>query len=94
MLNRKAQLVFGSAIVVLLVGGAIFYHSLLRFQLHDAEAKLRSSETKSVPIFAPLLGLLIAATVTGTARRDSSETELAQALRDSEEKYRMLLDGI
>jgi PAS domain S-box-containing protein len=94
MLNRKVQLVFGSAIVVLLVGGAIFYHSIRRSQPGDAEAKRRSSETKALLILRPLLGLLIAATVSGTARRAGSGTELADALRDSEEKYRMLLDGI
>jgi PAS domain S-box-containing protein len=93
-LNRKVQLVFGSAIVVLLVGGAIFYHSICRSQPGDAEAKRRSSGPKALLILTPLLGLLIAATVSGTARRAGSGTELAEALRDSEEKYQMLLDGI
>ena len=92
-MNRKVQLVFGSAIVVLLVGGAILYHSIRR-STGDVEAKRRSSEPKALLILRPLLGLLIAATVTGTARRTGSGTELAEALRDSEEKYRMLLDGI
>ena len=93
-MNRKVQLVFGSAIVVLLVGGAIFYHNICRSQPGDAEAKRRSSEPKALLILTPLLGLLIAATVSATARSAGSGTELAEALRDSEEKYQMLLDGI
>jgi diguanylate cyclase (GGDEF)-like protein/PAS domain S-box-containing protein len=61
----------------------------------NAEAKRRLSDTKTVLIFGVLLGLLIAASAAWIAQRDSSARGRAEAaLQDSEEKYRMLLDGV
>jgi PAS domain S-box-containing protein len=50
-------------------------------------------QTKAVLIFGITLGLLMAATG-WIAQRDDSKCELARELRESEERYQMLLDGI
>ena len=61
----------------------------------DADAKRRLGQTKTVLIFGTVLGLLIAAAAGWSVQRDSSRRGLAEeALRESEEKYRMLLDGV
>src|ERR1700722_5117246 len=60
----------------------------------NANAKRRLGQTKGVLLLGTILGLLIAAVAGWSAQRDSSERrEAAAALRDSEEKYRTLLDG-
>jgi PAS domain S-box-containing protein len=92
--NRKVQRAFGLVIVVLLVGGAVSYRSVVTSTLRGAEAKQCLVEAGTVLVFGTLLGLLIAAAAGRTFQREDSGRELAQALRDSEEKYRMLLDGI
>ena len=61
----------------------------------NADAKRRLGQTKTVLIFGTVLGLLITAAAGWSVQRDSSRRGLAEeALRDSEEKYRMLLDGV
>ena len=63
--------------------------------LRNAEASRRLGQTKTVLIIGTVLGLFIAAGAGWSAQRDSSGLGLAEsALRDSEEKYRMLLDGV
>ena len=60
----------------------------------NADAKRRLSQTKGVLLLGTILGLMIAAVAGWSAQRDSSERRVAaEALRDSEEKYRTLLDG-
>jgi PAS domain S-box-containing protein len=52
-------------------------------------------KTKMVLIFGTLLGILVAGLAAWTAVRDSSKRAAAEeALQQSEEKYRMLLDGV
>jgi len=92
--NRKIQLAVGSAIVILLVGGAVSYHSMVISALHGAEAKQCFVEDGTVLVFGTLLGLLIAAAAGRIFQSEDSGMELAQALRESEEKYQLLLDGI
>ena len=63
--------------------------------LRDADAKRRLGQTKTVLILGSVLGMMIAAGAGWTIQRDNSGRGLAEeALRDSEEKYRMLLDGV
>jgi PAS domain S-box-containing protein len=63
--------------------------------LRVAEAKRRLSQTKAVLILGAALGILIAAAAGWSVQRDSSRRVLVEdALRDSEKKYRMLLDGV
>jgi PAS domain S-box-containing protein len=60
--------------------------------LRTAEAKRRLAETKIVVIFGTVLGLLIAAAAGWASQRDNSRRGRAEgALRDSEEKYRVLV---
>src|ERR1700730_17739095 len=65
-----------------------------RFLVHEADSRRRLAQTKTVLILGSILGLLIA--VEGwRVRSDRSGDGLAEeALRDSEEKYRMLLDEV
>lgn len=63
--------------------------------LRDGDAKLRVARSKTYLILETALGLLLALSAGWTVQRDTSRRELAEvALRDSEEKYRMLLDGV
>jgi PAS domain S-box-containing protein len=63
--------------------------------LRDADAKQRLGQTKATLIFGTALGLLMALAAGGwSVQRDKSRLVLAQSLRDSEEQFRMLLDGI
>ena len=60
--------------------------------LRNADAKRRLSQTKSVLMFGTILGLLVAAAAGWSVLRDNSGRGLAEeALRDSLEKYRILL---
>ena len=93
-MNRKIQLAVGSAIVILVVGGAVSYHSMVVSALHRAEAKQCLVQDGTVLVFGTLLGLLIAAAASRIFQSEDSGMELAQALRESEEKYQLLLDGI
>jgi PAS domain S-box-containing protein len=62
--------------------------------LRDADSKRRLGQTKIALILGTILGMLIAATAGWSAMRDNSRREVAEeALRDSEEKYRMLIQG-
>ena len=63
--------------------------------LRDADSKRRLGQTKTALIFGTILGLLIAAAAGCSVMRDNSLRVLAEeALRDSEEKYRMLIQGV
>jgi PAS domain S-box-containing protein len=63
--------------------------------LRNADAKRRLGQTKIVLILGTVLFLLIAAVAGWNVQRDSSGRGLTEeALRDSEERYRMLLDGV
>jgi len=63
--------------------------------LRDADAKRRLGQTKTVLILGTALGLLIAAVAGWSVQSDSIKRGLAEeALRDQEEKYRRLLDGV
>jgi PAS domain S-box-containing protein len=63
--------------------------------LRDVDAKRRSSQAKVILLFGTVLGLLIAVAAGWSVQHGSSRDELAkEALRESEERYRMLLDGV
>jgi PAS domain S-box-containing protein len=63
--------------------------------LRDADAKLRLSQTKTVLILGTFLGLLIVSAAGWSVQSDSDKRGLAEeALRDQEEKYRLLIDGV
>ena len=60
-----------------------------------ADAEQRFDQTKTVLIFGTILGLLITAAAGWSVWRDSSRRGRAEeALRDSQERYRMLLDEV
>ena len=60
-----------------------------------ADAEQRLGQTKTVLIFGAVVALLITAAAGLSVQRDSSRRGLAEeALRESEERYRMLLDGV
>jgi PAS domain S-box-containing protein len=64
-------------------------------EIRNADAKRRFGETKAVLILGTVLGLLITVAAGWSVQRENLRRELAkEALRDSEEKYRMLLDGV
>jgi PAS domain S-box-containing protein len=66
---------------------------LLMLRGRDAERHL--GQRKTILILGTVLGLLIAAGAGWSIQSDSIERRLAEeALRDQEEKYRMLLDGV
>jgi PAS domain S-box-containing protein len=63
--------------------------------LRDAEAKRRLGQTKTILILGTVLGVLIAGGAGWSVQRESSARWLAEeALRESEERYRMLLDEV
>jgi PAS domain S-box-containing protein len=63
--------------------------------LRNADAKRRLSQTKMILVLGTMLGLLITLAAGWSVQRDGAGRSLAErALRDSEEKYRMLLDGV
>ena len=63
--------------------------------LRDADVKRRLGQTKTLLILGTILGLVIAVAAGWNVQRDNSQRGLAEeALQDSEEKYRILLDGV
>jgi PAS domain S-box-containing protein len=63
--------------------------------LRDAVAKRRLNQTRGVLILGTLLGLLVAVAAGWSVQRDSSQRLFAEeSLRESEERYRMLVDGV
>ena len=64
-------------------------------RLREADSKRRLDQTKTVLILGTLLGMLVASAAGWSAHRDSFARGLAEeALRDSEEKYRRLIQGV
>ncbi len=63
--------------------------------IREADARERLGETKFILIFGTLLGVLVATGAGWSALRDNvSRGQTEAELRDSEEKYGMLLDGV
>jgi len=63
--------------------------------LRDDDARRRASQTRTLLLVGIVLGLMMAVAAYLSMRRRNSGRSLAeQAFRDSEEKYRMLLDGV
>jgi PAS domain S-box-containing protein len=60
----------------------------------NSEAKVRLDRNKKIVISCTGLGLLMAIAVGWSVQRDTAGRELTRALWDSEQKYRMLLDGV
>ena len=61
----------------------------------NADAEQRLGQTKTGLIFGAVVAFLITAAAGLSVQRDSSRRGLAEeALRESEERYRMLLDGV
>ena len=79
----------------LAVVGKLQSEELRLLVLRTAETKRSLTQSKLVLIFGLALGFLIAAASAWSAQHDNSARGLAEgALGDSEEKYRMLLDGV
>ena len=63
--------------------------------LRNADAERSTSRTKTILILATVLGLLITVAAGWSVQSDSSRREIAEeALRESERKYRMLVQGV
>ncbi len=63
--------------------------------LRDADAKRRLGQTQTFLILGTVLGLLIASAAGWSVQSDNIKRGLAEdALRDQEEKYRLLIDGV
>jgi diguanylate cyclase (GGDEF)-like protein/PAS domain S-box-containing protein len=79
----------------LAVVGKLQDEELRLLVLRNTDSNRRLSQTKTVLIFGTALGLLIAAAAGWSALRDNSARGRVEgAFRDSEERYRMLLDGV
>jgi PAS domain S-box-containing protein len=62
--------------------------------LRDADAKRRSSQTRTALVFGTAIGVLVAVAAGWSGQRDSSKRELAEeALRGSEERLRMAIEA-
>jgi len=79
----------------LAVAGKLQGEELRLLVLRNADTTRHLSQTKMVLIFGTVLGFLIAAAAGWGAQRDNSARGRAEgAFRDSEEKYRIFLDGV
>jgi PAS domain S-box-containing protein len=71
------------------------HEELELLMLRDADAKRRFRQTRTVLTLGTVLGLFIAVGAGWSVQRDNSRRGVAEeALRDSEEKYRIFLDGV
>ena len=85
----------GATAAFLGVVGRLQDEELRLLAMRSADTKSRLRHLKIVLIFGTLLGLFIAGAAGWSAQRDNSARGLAEgSFRDSEEKYRMLLDGV
>jgi len=74
--------------------GELQQEELRLLALRDADAKRLFDDTRAILILGTALGLLIAAAAAWSVQRDSSRRGIAeQALLESEEKYRGLLEA-
>ncbi|HEY4739747.1 MAG TPA: PAS domain S-box protein, partial [Candidatus Acidoferrales bacterium] len=90
-MNRKLQLALGSAVLSSLVVGVISYHATIGAE----ESARRVLHAETYLTLGTFIGLLITALVAWSALRNSSTRGLAeQALRECEERNRLVLDGI
>jgi PAS domain S-box-containing protein len=63
--------------------------------IRDSDAKRHVAQTETILIIGTLLGMFVAVGAGWSVQRQSSRRESAEsALQDSEEKYRMLVDGV
>jgi PAS domain S-box-containing protein len=68
---------------------------LLLLAQRSAEAQKRFGQTEAILIFGTALGLLMAVVAGAwSVQQDRSRRRLSRSLQDSEEQFRMLLDGI
>lgn len=79
----------------LVVVGKLQSEELRLLELRNADTRTRLSQTRIFLIFGTVLGLLITAAAGWSVEHDNSARGRAEgALKDSEEKYRMLVDGV
>ncbi|HMJ10182.1 MAG TPA: CHASE3 domain-containing protein, partial [Polyangiaceae bacterium] len=77
------------------VAGAIADTELALLALRDAEAERHLRQTKTVLLLGTVIGVLIAAAAGFLVQRENSRRRFVeQALGESEENYRMLLNGV
>jgi PAS domain S-box-containing protein len=77
------------------IGAAFQAEEFRLLDARNAEARRKWIATRTILIIETLIGLAIAAIAVGLAYRGSMARSAAeQSLRNSEEKYRLLLDGV
>jgi len=98
--KSAAEFAFGSAIIILLVVGAVFYRNvaageLRLLALRETSAAHDLRQTKIILIAGMVLGLLVTAVAGWNVSRDNSRRQFAEkAAQEGERKYRMLIEGI
>src|SRR3984893_10712388 len=86
LVNRRAQLAFGCAVLTLVAVGAASYRGVV--------VSNQSGQARIALLGVAVLGLLIAAAAGWSVQLDCSGRGVAeQALRDSDERHRLLVDG-
>jgi len=83
------------SVAFLAVAGKLQSEELRLLVLRDASTRRSLIQTRTAVILGTLLGLLIAGAAGWSVQRDTSARgRVERALRDSEERYRQLLDGV